>query len=287
MDDKIRLCTLNKDFAKGLAIAFVLAASISSSILLQFDSQISANAMLSLSLPILACCTMYAALKTMRFESIATILTSLAFGFSSLFFSYESYSLIAALPYIVLPLLLLPAIYTQNKQKSILLSTGLLAIPIVFIIAFFVIPSSPSMMKTIGQQTFFPIPIQLKLNKELIKAIYNPLQHTQTLFTVTLYHMPLLAAVIGLVKHIRNESPFYVILLAASILLASFENIAGIPPVAWLSISAIIVSIFTAKGTTVILNWINIHPAAKAICFFAFYIDIALCANFYANKLII
>lgn len=196
---------------------------------------------------------------------ISSIVAGTIYGFSPYALSFALYHPIAGTPLAIVPWLFIPAaFYSAKHAKTVKPILALL--PFAAIILFFTIFTEP------GPYRLFPIP------KFIILGPKN------ADFALSLYHLPLIAFLVGLFLFIKSPSPAVLIIVSAATFLSCYKPILEVTPITYLSIVTLFASILAGLGIQAAAKTKNIILTAAITAVIA--IDITLSAALTIDRIL-
>ena len=179
------------------------------------------------------------------------VLSGLFYGFGPFGLSFLGFHPVAGLTFAAVPWLLLPAVYWQHGRQPTLFRFGiraiLCALPFVFIVGFFWVFSQ----HWVGP--LFLLPSKTALTVYDFKGLLLPLSMTGRPVVLGLYHVGLLAALMGLFVYLTSQRIVVLIPPVAGLVLAFLDPLFLVSPVIWAALPMVFLAILAGLGVQALL----------------------------------
>jgi len=180
------------------------------------------------------------------FSFVASLIAGAIYGFGPFALGFVCYHPFAGLVYAAIPYSLLPAVYlskwTNPGLKPLVSSllAGLLSLlPFAMVLLSF---------KIAAMSYLYAMPVETTATGGAFFALLFPLFRPLHTLPPSVFHLPLAGGIIGMILLVESKRVWITILLIASLVLSFYEPIGIVPPVIWLSIPVLMISLIVASG---------------------------------------
>ncbi len=207
---------------------------------------------------------------------VGSLFAGAVYGFCPLAFGLASYHPLAGVPLAALPWLFCPAAfwrkYTIRHNRRVptsrlggtAITTALCLIPFLAVIIYFLICSNPPI-------SVFPVPLE-KLHLTSLAGLIVPLAVKPHDFVFSVYHVPLLACLMGLCMLLASKRVGIMVIVGCGLVLAFSKPVFQVSPVVWALIPMLVMSILVGLGMeglawagTADRQWVLFCAAAMAV----------------------
>lgn len=208
---------------------------------------------------------------------LGSLFAGVVYGFCPLAFGLASYHPLAGVPLAFLPWLFCPAAFwrkyvTRHNRRvptsrfgGTAITTALCLIPFLAVIIYFLLCAHTP----IGP--VFPLPLE-KLNLTNFAGLVMPLAMKPHDFVFSVYHVPLLACLMGLCMLVASKRVGIMVIVGCGLVLAFSNPLFQVSPVVWALIPMLVVSILVGLGTEGLAwagaadrQWVLFCAAAMAV----------------------
>lgn len=194
-----------------------------------------------------------------------SLLAGAVYGFSPFALSFASFQQpVAGFSYVMIPWLFLPSVYWhKNKPADALryfMRTVFVLLPFAGICLLFWVSSQ----KWAGPH--FLMPKNLALTPNHFTDLIFPLYQRGAYLTFSVYHIPLILAIMGIFVLVSIQRISVVFPVAAALMLCFLEPILQVSPIIWAAIPVLFLAILSGLGFEAILSAGNADSKWIAAC---------------------
>ena len=178
-----------------------------------------------------------------------SVLAGLVYGFSPFAFGLACYHPGAGVPFAMAGWLFCPAAFldrwtalTQRGLWKAVVTALLSMLPFVITVLYFYLLALPQL------GPFFPLPKKIELELINFADLTAPLAMEPYNFIFSLFHVPAVFCLFGIFMYYSSGRIWAAILVAASICMAFCEAFFQTPPIIWLFVAMLFLSVLTALG---------------------------------------
>ena len=183
---------------------------------------------------------------------LGSLFAGVIYGFCPLAFGLASYHPLAGVPLAFLPWLFCPAAFwrkyairhNRRVPTSRLVGTAITAtlclIPFLAVIIYFLLCSNPPI-------SVFPVPLE-KLCPANLVGLITPLAMKPHDFVFSVYHVPLLACLMGLCMLVASKRVGIMVIVGCGLVLAFSNPVFQVSPIVWALIPMLVASILVGLG---------------------------------------